>query len=466
MTDEQLTQFWQTAITPLQDQFQSAVFRAVFKTSSIERLTDEEIVILVDNKQLATFIRRFAEPQILTSIITESGINPKTVTYKQRTNPREGKISQKTIEKGLEPQMFSNTSQSTGEVHLDPHLEANLNPKYTFDTFIVGNKNRLAFAAAQAVADNPGNLYNPLFIYGGVGLGKTHLMQAIGNAVLQIDPKKKVLYVACEHFLNEFVSAIKKSSTEQFKKKYRSIDIFFVDDIQFIAGRDGVQEEFFHTFNALHQGNKQIVMTSDRRPSDIKGLEDRLTSRFNMGMVTDVQIPDRETRHAILQAKCQERGVNLPGSVLSYIAEHVDTSIRELEGALNKVIGDLMLRNEPATVETVRQSLSTVISQQTAARRSPSSLLAELVANHYQVTVEDLLGSCRTRDLVHPRHILMYLLKHEVGMTYPLIGKVIGGRDHTTIMHGVEKITTELKKDSTLLSDLQSIKNSFYEYKQ
>jgi chromosomal replication initiator protein len=351
------------------------------------------------------------------------------------------------------------------ELEVDPHLAANLNPKYTFENFIVGSKNRLAYATAQAVAENIGTLYNPLYIYGGVGLGKTHLMQAIGNSVISKDPTKKVLYVACENFLNEFVTSIKKGNPDAFKKKYRNIDIFFVDDIQFIAGRDGVQEEFFHTFNALHQGNKQIVMSSDKKPSEIKGLEERLSSRFSMGMVTDIQLPDKETRQAILQTKCQEKRVHLPSHVLDYIADQIETNIRELEGALNTVIADLMARNAEPTIDEVKISLRTVVSQQKAARRSPSSLLAEIVCSQYSISKEDLLGQCRQKEMVRPRQVLMYLLKHEAGMTYPMIGKEIGGRDHTTIMHGVEKITHELKKNPEFLSELQTIKNQFYEYK-
>jgi len=466
MAETDYLSVWQTAIEPLRGEFAPTVFKAMFETAKIQTLSEEELIIHVDNHLIRDFMRKYAEPALLSSISESTKVTPQKITY---TYPPKTKDGKKDREETYEPRLFQSSTapvyELRSELEVDPHLAANLNPKYTFENFIMGSKNRLAYAAAQAVAENIGTLYNPLYIYGGVGLGKTHLMQAIGNSVITKDPTKKVLYVACENFLNEFVSSLRKGNPETFKKKYRNIDVFFVDDIQFIAGRDGVQEEFFHTFNALHQGNKQIVMSSDKRPSEIKGLEERLSSRFSMGMITDIQLADRETRQAILQAKCLEKRVHLPDHVLSYIADQIETNIRELEGALNTVIADLMARNAQPTIEEVKISLRTVVSQQKAARKSPASLLVELICNQYDISKEDLIGQCRQKEMVRPRQVLMYLLKHEAGMTYPTIGKEIGGRDHTTIMHGVEKITHELKKNPDFLSELQAIKNLFYEYK-
>jgi chromosomal replication initiator protein len=464
MSETDYSQLWQEAIEPFRKDFNPSIFRAMFESGRIQQLSEEELVLLVDNHLIRDFIRKYAEPVIVERLSKQSKVTPKKITYVFRPKTKRAQKE----DSSKESQMFHSATPSyelNTTLEVDPHLAANLNPKYTFENFIIGTKNRLAYAAAQAVAEHPGTQYNPLFLYGGVGLGKTHLMQAIGNAVIAKDPTKKVLYVACENFLNEFVSGLRKGNMEAFKKKYRNIDIFFVDDIQFIAGREGVQEEFFHTFNALHQGNKQVVMSSDKRPSDIKGLEERLSSRFSMGMIADMQFPDKDTRQAILQAKCQEKGVQLPATVLAFIAAQIETNIRELEGALNTVIAQLMTHNAEPTIEAVRASLETVISQQKAAKKSPASLLAELVCDQYSIDKADLLGPCRQKEMVRPRQVLMYLLKHEAGMTFPTIGREIGGRDHTTIMHGVEKITHELKKNPDFLSELQTIKNLFYEYK-
>jgi chromosomal replication initiator protein len=344
---------------------------------------------------------------------------------------------------------------------MEPQMASNLNPKYTFHSFIVGNRNRLAHAAARAVAERPGTVYNPLYFYGGVGLGKTHLMQAVGNEVLARDPSKRVLYVSCETFLNEFVSSIKSGKQESFKKKYRSIDVFLVDDIQFIAGKEGSQEEFFHTFNALYQTNKQIIITSDKAPSDIKDLEDRLSSRFSSGMIADMQLPDLETRQAILIAKCQEKGITLPDSALLYIADQVETNIRELEGALSTVILHLQSSNVEPTLEQMQIALHSFVSHKPL-KKTGFEQIREIICEFYGVDFSDIRGQSRQREYVRPRQILMYLLKHELGMTFPTIGREIGGRDHTTAMHSVEKIEKEMKKSPDVLEEIRRLKELFY----
>lgn len=464
MTEQDLASLWESVTKPLLEVFDVRVFNPVVKTCSITLLTPEEIRISVDNTINKQFIRKYCEEKILTNIAEQTGIHPEKISYVVRPGSKE---RSKVVIETSEPQLFQPTKERkySGELVANPHITSNLNPKYTFKSFITGTKNRLAFAAAQAVADSPGSLYNPLYLYGGVGLGKTHIMQAVGNAVIENDPSKKVLYVACENFLNEFVAAIKKGNPDSFKKKYRNIDVFLVDDIQFIGGRDGVQEEFFHTFNALHQAGKQIVMTSDKRPGEIKGLEERLQSRFSMGMVTDIQLPDQSTRLAILQTKCQEKGISLPDHILKFISEEVETNIRELEGALTTLVAHLHTQGGELSINNARAMLHGIISQHSTPRKSKVDVLSEIICNQYGVKREELLSAVRQREIVRPRQVLMYLLKHEVGMTYPMIGREIGGRDHSTVMHGVDKITTELKKNPTLLEELQVIKSAFYDAK-
>lgn len=476
MSDSPLTTLWEEIITPLRGGFQSAGVVAMLKFMRLTHASEEEFIFSVDNNQVRTFMHKYVENDLLSSIKNVCGYTPKKVTYvierkKQSATEHVVEAADNTHtpsgkRESYATPIFSATNTDEGEAfEVNPFLAANLNPKFTFNNFIVGNKNRLSYAAAQAVADSPGTMYNPLYLYGGVGLGKTHLLQAIGNAILAADAKKKVIYVSCENFMNEFALALNQKKPDAFKKKYRNVDVFLIDDIQFVAGRDGLQEEFFHTFNTLHQADKQIVMTSDKIPSDIKGLEERLSSRFSMGMVADMQLPDQPTRQAILMAKCQEKRIKMPDSVLAYISEQIETNIRELEGALTTVVADLMAREAEPTIEEVRISLRKVKTGERVVKKSAAHLLTEIICKHYSIERDDLHGSSRLRELVHPRQLLMYLLKHEAGLTYPAIGKELGGRDHTTIMHGVEKITKDLKKLPDVLEELQVIKDMYYEYK-
>jgi len=334
------------------------------------------------------------------------------------------------------------------------------NPNYTFETFIVGNNNRLAFAAAQVVAERPGEAYNPLFIYGGVGLGKTHLMQAVGNEILRRDPKKKITYVSCETFTSEFIQALQNKTIETFKSKYRSIDVFLIDDIQFLANKEGTQEEFFHTFNTLHQGNRQIVLTSDRVPREIPNLEERLSSRLGWGMIADIQTPNFETRMAIIQEKVRERGKTVPPEVLEYVASTITSNVRELEGSLTKLLTAAELENSPISLEFAQAILRDLT------KRSASSITSkkviQTVANHFNVEVMDLLGKKRIKELVYPRQLAMYLLRERLHHSYPQIGEAFGGKDHTTVMHSVEKISKAKKADSSVEKDLGAITQALY----
>lgn len=329
-----------------------------------------------------------------------------------------------------------------------------LNPRYTFDTFIVGSSNRMAHAAALAVAENPGRAYNPLFLYGGVGLGKTHLLQAVGHATRERG--FRVLYVSSETFTNDLINAIRTQTTEQFRARYRSVDILLIDDIQFIAGKERTQEEFFHTFNTLHAASKQICITSDRPPREIATLEERLRSRFQGGIIADIRPPDFETRLAILQAWVEHAGVTVSQAVLVLIAERVERNIRELEGALNRVVAHTLLIHEPLTVEQAQSILEEMVPAERGLH--PEDILHAIVA-YYRISQEDLCGKGRSRSLVVPRQVAMYLLRQETDLSFPQIGRLLGGRDHTTVMHGYEKIARQADSDPTLQRQLAEIRD-------
>ncbi len=336
-----------------------------------------------------------------------------------------------------------------------------LNSKYVFETFIVGKGNELAHAAAQAVASRPGDAYNPLFIYGGVGLGKTHLLQAIAHKMLETNPNLRILYVSSEKFTNEFVSAVKEGRAKEFKERYRNVDLLLIDDIQFIGGKEQTQEEFFHTFNELHQQSKQVVLTSDRPPKQIPALEDRLRSRFEWGMIVDVSAPDVETRSAILQAKAQEKNFPLPEDAAYLIAVSVQSNIRELEGALNKIIAYHELKNIEPTKETVKAMLATIETQSIKKSVTPRDIIFAVI-KHFGLTEEDIKGKSREKKLSFPRQIIMFMLREELQLSYPAIGDELGGRDHTTAMHAHNKINREVESDAKLKQDMDVIKQYLY----
>lgn len=324
-----------------------------------------------------------------------------------------------------------------------------LNPKYTFETFVVGNSNRFAHAACLAVAESPASSYNPLFIYGGVGLGKTHLMQAIGHRVRQHLPELKVMYISSEKFTNDLINSIKDKATEQFRTKYRNIDVLLIDDIQFLAKKESTQEEFFHTFNHLYEANKQIIISSDRPPKEIPTLEDRLRSRFEWGLITDIQPPDLETRMAILRKKATDEGINLPDEVMFFIAQKIDSNIRELEGALIRVAAYANFTKKEITPELAEEILKDVLDLARPKLITPR-LIQEVVANYFNLKVEDLKAKKRTRSVAFPRQIAMYLCRELTENSLPDIGKEFGGRDHTTVLHAYEKIREELNTDPSL----------------
>jgi chromosomal replication initiator protein len=337
-----------------------------------------------------------------------------------------------------------------------------LNDYYKFDNFVVGSSNQLAYAASDAVSKSPGNVYNPLFIYGESGLGKTHLMQAIGHQILQKSPNKRILYVSSETFVNDYIGAVESGSgkAKDFKNHYRNVDVLLIDDIQFLSGKEGTQEEFFHTFNHLHQNNKQVVLTADRTPKAIRGLEKRLQTRFEGGMVADIGLPDLETRSAILKHKAKIQKFDISDEVVNYIAENIKSSIRELEGALTKIHAYCSLKQCEPSLEVASEVLGGIIED----RRSiitPDLIIRE-TCKYFHLPAEDLLGRKRNKEVVRPRQVAMYLLRHEASLSFPEIGREMGGKDHTTIMHGCKKVESEMSGDPRLKEEISMIKNKVH----
>lgn len=342
------------------------------------------------------------------------------------------------------------------KVIVNDEMNTNLNPKYTFDSFVIGNSNRFAHAASLAVAESPAKAYNPLFIYGGVGLGKTHLMHAIGHYVLKNNPSAKVVYVSSEKFTNELINAIKDDKNEEFRNKYRNVDILLIDDIQFIAGKERTQEEFFHTFNTLHDANKQIILSSDRPPKEIPTLEDRLRSRFEWGLIADIQVPDFETRMAILKKKADVEKLNVANEVMVYIATKIKSNIRELEGALIRIVAYSSLTNREITVDLASEALKDIISKKQG-KHITIEIIQDVVASYFNLRVEDLKSQRRTRNVSYPRQMAMYLSRKLTDMSLPKIGEEFGGRDHTTVIHAYEKISDNLNRDESLQHTIEDL---------
>ncbi len=335
-----------------------------------------------------------------------------------------------------------------------------LSEQYVFDRFVVGKTNRFAASAAKAVAEKPGSIHNPLFLYGGVGLGKTHLAQAVGTEIYKKDRDKKIVYVTCETFTNDFVSSISSGKMKEFKKNYREVDVLIVDDIQFIANKEGSQEEFFHTYNTLHQTNRQIIITADKPPKDITALEDRLKSRFGAGLMVDIQPPDLETRIAILRSKAEEMGAKCSDDVVAYIAQNVRANVRDLTGALNKIIVHAQLYKEEPTTSLCTELLKDVFTSNES--KASVDKIMNAISRHFNIPISDIVGHKRHKALSNARQITMYLLRHETGMSYPLIGRELGDRDHTTIMHGEKTIIKNLTKNAELKSEITAIRERIH----
>lgn len=351
-----------------------------------------------------------------------------------------------------------NSTPNPSEENPNAHSSI-LNPKYTFDTFVRGNGNQFAHAGAVAVAEFPAKRYNPFFLYGGVGLGKTHLMHAIGHYILEQNPDARVLYVTSEKFTNELINSIRDSKNEEFRNKYRNIDVLLIDDIQFIIGKERTQEEFFHTFNALYEAQKQIIISSDKAPKDIMTLEERLRSRFEWGLLADIQAPDIETRIAILQKKAQLEKFNVPDDVHFYIADNIVSNIRELEGALNRVVAYASLINSPITVELTQECLKQMITSANAKEINPTAIM-KVVGRYFNISPENLLSKKRSRDITYPRQLAMFLCRELTDLSLPKIGKAFGGKDHTTVLHACEKIHDELQNNTEVRRAISEMKKN------
>jgi chromosomal replication initiator protein len=352
-----------------------------------------------------------------------------------------------------------NVSDSSEHENKTNTYSSILNPKYTFDTFVRGNGNQFAHAGAVAVAEFPAKRYNPFFLYGGVGLGKTHLMHAIGHYILEQNPDARVLYVTSEKFTNELINSIRDDKNEEFRNKYRNIDVLLIDDIQFIVGKERTQEEFFHTFNALYEAQKQIVISSDRAPKEIMTLEERLRSRFEWGLLADIQAPDIETRIAILKKKAQLEKFEVPDDVLMYIADNIVSNIRELEGALNRVVAYASLVNKPLDVELTQNCLKELISKSNTKEINPAVIM-KTVGRYFDINPELLIGKKRSRDIAYPRQLAMYLCRELTDLSLPKIGQAFGGRDHTTVLHACEKIYEEIQKNSEVRRAFSEMKKN------
>ena len=450
---------WQAVLAEFELKVSKANFTTWFHNTGVASFDDGHVIICVPNTFTKSWMEKKYNTDIIRSLERVTGKPVKKIDYKVENVKS---IEEYECTSKSQPIISSLRNPVYSPRPAQMISQFGLNPKYTFESFIVGKGNELAHAAAQAVAEKPGEAYNPLFIYGGVGLGKTHLLQAVGHAMVKNNPNLKILYVSSEKFTNEFVSAVKEGRAKEFKERYRGVDLLLIDDIQFIGGKEQTQEEFFHTFNELHQQGKQVVLTSDRPPKAIPSLEDRLRSRFEWGMIADISFPDMETRVAILQTKCQEKRFVLDLNLTQLIAEAIESNIRELEGALNKIIAYHQLKNFAPTKESIKSVLATFENKSIKKTKTPREVIAD-VADFYGISNEDIMGKSREKKLSGPRQIIMYILRQELKMSYPAIGSELGGRDHTTAMHAHTKVSTELEKDPKLKQELDAIKQRLYE---
>ncbi|MFA5000539.1 MAG: chromosomal replication initiator protein DnaA [Patescibacteria group bacterium] len=463
MTNEQL---WQAVLGEIEINLSRANFITWFKDTFISSFECGRAIVCVPNAFVKKWLEEKYHKNILSALENVSKQEIKEIIYKIELKKNNGHTNSST-DGNEDKELSQNKEKLTPSENVIEKSEGTqetsrygLNPRYLFDNFIVGRGNELAHAACLAVVENPGKSYNPLFIYGGVGLGKTHLLQAIGHAVAK--RTNKILYVTSEKFTNNYIQSVKTGRAKEFKNLYRNVDLLLVDDVQFMGGKDGTQEEFFHTFNELQQNDKQIVLTSDRPPKSIPALEKRLISRFESGMVADVGKPDLETKIAILEKKSLERNFPLEKDILAYIAEHVQNNIRELEGALNKVVASHQFRGTSPSVKSVREILNDYISNIQLKSLTPKEII-EATAKFYNLNYKDLVGPSRKKELVWPRQIAIFLIREELSTSYPTIGAELGGRDHTTAMHSYNKICQEVKEggNEKIKQEVGSIRQLF-----
>ena len=446
-------QLWQAILGHLEVSLSKANFNTWFKNTTIVERMEDNITIGVPSTYHRDWISNKYQSEMIKAL---KAITPeiKQIKYQIGSSVKQNPTPSQSQSRSADTNFSSFTREQP------PLNNSGLNPKYLFENFIIGKNNELAHAASIAVSKNPGTQYNPLFIYGGVGLGKTHLMQAVGNKILTDNPKASILYVTSEKFTNDYINAIQSKHMDEFKKNYRGLDMLLIDDIQFIAGKEGTQEEFFHTFNEIRDKGKQIIITSDRLPKEIPSIEQRLISRFEWGMVADIQPPDLETRMAILGTKLQKKGIAIEGDILYYIAENVQNNVRELEGALNRLIVYQQMDNKALTLEQAKQILASMV----VSKKKTTSLrkIASLVAEFYNISMEDLVKQSRRKEYVHPRQIAMFIARKELESSFPTIGDFFGGRDHTTVMHAVEKIENEISGKESFKQEMDLILDKLY----
>lgn len=450
MTNEEL---WQAVLSQIQLNISPANFATWFANTKISAIDDNVVTVSVPNSFSKEWMEQKYHRDIF-KILKSLDENIKDIQYV--VNPVNVKIvhAGKKVIKNEEP------AEQMGFSELEVSKETNLNPKYTFDNFITGPFNEIAYAAAMAVVEEPGKNYNPLFIYGDVGLGKTHLVQAVGNKIKESHPDKKVKYIPAEKLISTIVNAIRGQSVEELKKNLRDIDVLIVDDIQFLAGKDKTQEEFFHTFNSLYQKNKQIILSSDRHPNNIPAITERLKSRFGGGMIADINIPDYETRMAILKQKAEEKNVSIPADVLEYIANNVQKNIRELEGAISRLIIYKKTNGKTIIIEDAKKLLKNIIV--TPAKVTNYKKIVEAVTEFYDIPSGNMFFSSRKKEFARPRQLAMYLLKKELKMSYSEIGRKFGGKDHTTVIHACQLIEKEEEENEKMHQEIELILQRIY----
>jgi chromosomal replication initiator protein len=448
-----IQELWARTLDVMQGKISKPSFETWLKSTEAIEVQEDVLIIFAPNDFSKERLEAHYDDLIRDTLeeISGTSLQVRFISPTAKKEEEEAEISSSTEEDSEEEEEEEETEES------EQSSKRRLNPRYTFDTFVIGSGNRFAHAASLAVAETPAQAYNPLFIYGGVGLGKTHLMHAIGHYVLGHTPSSRVVYLSSEKFTNEFINSIRDNKAIRFRNKYRSVDVLLIDDIQFLSRKEQTQVEFFHTFNALHEANKQIIISSDRPPKEIPTLEDRLRSRFEWGLITDVQPPDLETRIAILRKKAIADHLDIPGEVLAFIADRVDTNIRELEGALIRVVAFSVLMNQPINRDLAFEALKEILLD-SRAKLINTQVIQQEVGNYYRLRIDDFTGKKRTKPVAFPRQIAMYLCREMTDQSLPKIGEEFGGRDHTTVIHAHEKISRILETDSQMQQTINELK--------